>query len=501
MNNLKKTKIIATLGPSITGKIFTLEQYNNPENKNKILEAKEKLAQAYDAGVNAVRLNFSHGTHEEQSIKIRLAREVAQEKNLNIAFILDTKGPEIRVYNLANDDNGVLIENDSTVKILTKEQIVGNNQVFSVYDSTNTYNMAVDVKVGDTIFIDDGKLKLIATEVDVEKGVITAVAKNQHSIKTNKRINLPNANYSIPFMSEKDYKDILFAIENNMDFIAASFVNSAENVNEIRNFLKSKGADHIKIISKIETMSAINAIDEIIDASDSIMIARGDLGLEIPYYQVPYYEKYIIKACRHKAKTVIVATQMLDSLETKTQATRAEVTDVFFAVERGADATMLSGETANGMYPINAINVMATINKSSETIFDYNRSLSVYFSHTKMFNTNFGKQLQKIAYLIAPKRDIFNESFDYGAIIYFGNSYEEINAISNIRPAASVFVVIDDKSLKNSFALHYAINTIFVDHIENDMLFVEKIVKQVKSKLSESEKNCIVIFGDKVYKC
>lgn len=499
MNSLKKTKIIATIGPSITGKIFTMEQFKDPNNADKIKEAKEKIAKIYEAGVNAVRFNFSHGNYEEQLIKIQLTREVANEMNLNIGFILDTKGPEIRVCEIENGET--LIKKDSLVKIYTLEKVLGNSESFGVYDSSETYNMARDVNAGDIIFVDDGKLKLIATEVNVEEGFIIAIAKNEHLLKTNKRINLPNANYSMPFMSEKDYNDILFAIENDFDYIAASFVNSASNVYEIRKILNDNNAGHIQIISKIETMNAINLINEIIDASDSIMVARGDLGLEIPYYEVPYYEKYMIKACRHKAKTVIVATQMLDSLETKMQATRAEVTDVFFAVERGSDCTMLSGETANGLYPINAVEVMATIDKSSEKLFDYERSYSVYFEHTKFANTEFGKTVKQIAKLISPKRDIFNAPFHYGAIIYVGNNKEEITCLSNIRPAASIFVITDDASLKRAFALHYAVNTIYVDKIENDINFVKKHVKSIKAMLKQDENKCVVLANNNIYEC
>ncbi len=497
MNSLKKTKIIATIGPSITGKIFTYEQFNDPKYADQILEAKDKLSKLYDAGVNAVRFNFSHGTYEEQGIKIKLAREVAEEKNLNIGFILDTKGPEIRVNEIKNGQ--VLVEKESEVTIYTVDKIVGDSNKFSVYDASGLYNMARDVNVGDIIFVDDGKLKLIAQEVNVEEGYIITVAKNEHLLKTNKRINLPNANYSIPFMSEQDYNDIIFAIENDFDFIAASFVNSPQNVHEIRKILNNNNASHIQIISKIETMNAINAIDEIIDASDSIMVARGDLGLEIPYYEVPYYEKYMIKACRHKAKTVIIATQMLDSLETRLQATRAEVTDVFFAVERGSDCTMLSGETANGLYPVNAVEVMSTINRSSEKLFDYDRSLNVYFSHTRFHNTPFGKTVQKVANLIAPKRDIFNEPFLYGAIIYIGNTRDEIIALSNIRPAASIFVITDNPELKRCFSIHYAVNTIYVDKISTDLNFVKEMVKKVKGIIPQDENKCIVISDNKIF--
>lgn len=496
LNKIKKTKIIATLGPSVTGKIFTEKDYKDPKNKKEIETAKETLKSIYEAGVNAVRFNFSHGTYEEQLIKLRLAREVAEEMNLNIGFILDTKGPEIRVNKMTKGQ--AEIKKDSEVTIHAIKKVEGSSKEFSVYDSSGSYNMANDVKEGDTIFVDDGKLKLVATKVDIAKGVITATAKNTHTIKDNKRINLPNANYSIPFMSEKDANDIKFAIENNFDFIAASFVNSASNVNEVRKLLDENGGSHIKIISKVETMNAINLIDEIIDASDSIMVARGDLGLEIPYYDVPYYEKYIIKACRHKGKTVIVATQMLDSLETKMQATRAEVTDVFFAVERGADSTMLSGETANGLYPVNAVEVMATIDKSSENLFDYERAYKVYFKHTPFVKTKAGKIATKVAKYVTPTREIANGVFEYGAIIYIGNDKNTIEALSNIRPAAPIYVYTNEQSFKRSFSINYGVFVNYVENYNEILMNHTSLIGEIKKGLPEESNKIIVVINNKI---
>lgn len=496
-NKIKKTKIIATLGPSVTGKIFTEKDYKDPKNSKKIEEAKQKLRDIYQAGVTAVRFNFSHGTYEEQIIKLNLARDVAKEMKLNIGFVLDTKGPEIRVYKVKNGE--AEIKKDSEIKIHTLKNVEGSSKEFSVYDSTGTYNMAKDVKSGDTIFVDDGKLKLIAKTVKETEGLIVAEAVNDHIIKDNKRINLPNANYTIPFMSEKDEKDIKFAVENGFDFIAASFVNSAANVNEVRKILDENGGKHIQIISKIETMNAINAIEEIIEASDSIMVARGDLGLEIPYYEVPYYEKYIIKACRHKGKSVVVATQMLDSLETKMQPTRAEVTDVFFAVERGADCTMLSGETANGMYPVNAVEVMATINKSSEKLFDYERAYQVYFKNTPFSKSKVGKLAEKVAKIVAPVREIDNADNEYGAIAYFGNNKELIQALSNIRCAAPIFVFTTEKTLERYFAIHYGVFTEVLDDAKEFNNWEAK-VKEIEKRLPFESKKVLLITNDTINK-
>lgn len=493
MMMLKKTKITATLGPSVTGNIFTWDDFNNPANAENLKKAYETMENIFDAGVNVVRFNFSHGTHEEQEIRLKIARDVAKQKNLNISTMLDTKGPEVRVYKLKEKE--ILVEKDSTLTIKTLERVLGDKNTISVYDSTNTYNMAKDVKVGDPIFIDDGKLKLEATMVDVENGIIETSSKNQWAIKENKRINLPNAEYTIPFMSERDRNDIVFGIKNSFDYIAASFVNSAQNVKEIRDLLKEHNAEHIQIVSKIESMSAINSITEIIEASDSVMVARGDLGLEIPYYEVPYYEKYIIKACRHMGKTVIVATQMLDSLETKMQATRAEVTDVFFAVERGADSTMLSGETANGLYPANTVEVMSQINKTSETLFDYERAINVYFKNTPFYRTYAGKIAKKIASLVQPERVIANSHFDYSAIVYFGDNKTFVKALSNIRSAAPIFFVTDKKENLTAFGLNYGVFTHKVENLVQAAKNYQKVVDDIYKNIPKRKSTIVIVNG------
>ncbi|MEG1820956.1 MAG: pyruvate kinase, partial [Malacoplasma sp.] len=482
----------------ITGKIFSLAALKDPKNISLVKEAKKRLSDIFDAGTNVVRMNFSHGDHEEQMVRVILTREVAAEKKINVSLLLDTKGPEIRVYKIKNDE--LDIKNNALITISTKKKVEGSGSTFSVYDSTNTYNMAIDVKVGDIIYVDDGKLKLIAESVDVQKGEIKAIAKNNHKVRGNKRINLPNANYSIPFLSDKDKNDVLFAIENDFNYIAASFVNSAKNVREIKEILASKNCTKIQIISKIETMNSIQAILEIIDESDGIMIARGDLGLEIPYYEVPYYEKYIIKACRHKAKPVIVATQMLDSLETKMQATRAEVTDVFYAVEKGADSTMLSGETASGMYPVNAVEVMSIIDKYSEKLFDYDRAINIYFKHTDFYRTRNGKIARKVAKIVAPFRDIDNTDFQYSAIMYFGDDVDFIKALSNIRVAAPIFVITNNIDLKNYFGIYYAVNVEIIDNFDEILVDFADCCKKILIEKNIQLHNIIVIINKKVLK-
>ncbi|MDE7433552.1 MAG: hypothetical protein K2M43_00110 [Mycoplasmoidaceae bacterium] len=259
---------------------------NDPKNAKLKKLAYQKMEEILKSGVNCVRLNFSHGSYEEQTLRIKIAREVAAKLKKNISIMLDTKGPEIRLGKFKEDSP--MVKMGSKVTIYTKKEIIGDENQFFATDSTGTYNMANDVKAGGTILVNDGKLVLKIVKVEAAKGLIHTIAENSGVVGEKKRINLPNAEYSMPFMSNKDKKDVQFAVDNNLDYIAASFVNSKENVNEIRAILKKNKNTHIQIISKIETTHAIHNLDEIIEASDGIMVARGDLALEIPYFDVPY---------------------------------------------------------------------------------------------------------------------------------------------------------------------------------------------------------------------
>ncbi len=473
MNHLKRTKIIATCGPSLTQKLWTLSDLENLKNKDLKKKAYENIENILKNGVTTIRLNFSHGNQEEQLVRIKICRDVAEKLEIPISIMLDTQGPEIRVGSVV--DEGCQIKTNDLVQIYTVKNIIGSKQSFYASDSTGTYNMINDLKVGSIILVDDGKLHLIVKKFDYKNNIITCVAQNTHTITSRKRINLPNANYSIPFLSKKDEADILFGIKNKVDYLALSFVNNALDVKKVRTILKKHNAEHIKIISKIESSYAIKNIDSIIDASDGIMIARGDLSLEIPFYEVPHWERYIIKACRFKNKRVIVATQMLDSLEKNIQPTRAEVTDVYFAVDRGTDATMLSGETANGLYPLVAVNVMQLINKQSEILFDYERATTYYYSNGKISKTKFGKIVNSIAKKVCPKRIVVNGEFGYEFIVHFTNDENEIYSLSNIRLAAGVIIITDNDKVYTSHGIDYGIFTYKVD----DLTMAKKLWKEV----------------------
>ena len=468
----KRTKIIATLGPSITQDIMSFEDLKNPKKKSHVAQAYAKMKEIILNGVTCVRLNLSHGSHEEHAVRIKIVRDVAAELKRNVAIMLDTKGPEIRIDKCSKEK--VEINEGDKVDIYTTKKVVGTRKCFSCSDSSGTYNMANDVRKGILVLVDDGKLQLLVNDVDPAKGIIKTTALNSHFIKENKRINLPECDYSIPFLSKKDITDIEFACSQNCDYISASFVNNAHNIHEIREVLQKNNKLNIQIVAKIESSNAINNIDEIYEAADAVMVARGDLALEIPYYDVPYWQKQMIRKGRFSGKPCIVATQMLDSLERSLYPTRAEVTDVFFAVERGADATMLSGESAQGHYPAEAVRTMSNIDVKSEILFDYDHSIKDYFPLTP-----FDKETKKIAIKIAekvkPTGEKLNPVFPYDFVVLFTDDKILIRAISNIRPAATIMVITSEPEIVNSFAINYAIQT----HLVSDLNLAKESYKSI----------------------
>ena len=492
----KRTKIISTFGPAITGDLWSLKDLQDESKKDVVAQVYDRVQKLIESGMNCARLNFSHGTYEEQLVRIRIIRDVAAKLKKNIAIMLDTKGPEIRLGQF--NQKKVEIRINTQVDIYTMQDVIGDSTHFSVNATSPGYNMINDVRIGSSILVDDGKLKLTVTDIDKETNIIHTISENTHQVSVRKRINLPEAKYTMPFLSDKDRDDIKFACDNKLDFIALSFVNSADNVNQVRQILAENHAQNIQIISKIETKNAINNLDEIIEVSDGIMVARGDLGLEIPYYDVPYWQKQIIRKCRYTGKTSIVATQMLDSLEHNIQPTRAEVTDVFFAVERGADATMLSGETANGQFPVNAVEIMSNIDVKSEILFDYDRAINIYFPRTK-FPLYAKKTAIKIARNLVPGGHI-NPEFKYNALILFSDDKMLVRAISNIRPAATIILVTSETELLRYYAVHYGIQTYHVDDLNEAKSNYQEISKKALDTLFGNQKSAIAYFNKKFHK-
>lgn len=345
---MKKTKIVCTMGPST--------------------DDKEVLRNIIRGGMDVARFNFSHGTHPEQKARMDMLKMIREEEHSNTAILLDTKGPEIRT-GVLKDGKKVKLEAGAMIT-LTPDEVVGDAQKVSI-----TYEgLAEDVDRGKKILIDDG---LIELEVMKKSGRdIVCQIINGGELGERKGINVPNVPVRLPAITEKDKEDIKFGVEQDIDFIAASFVRNAECILEIKAYLKSLHAQYIPIIAKIENAEGIRNIDEIIRAADGIMVARGDLGVEIPAEELPYLQKMLIQKCKSNFKTVITATQMLDSMIRNPRPTRAEVTDVANAVYDGTDAVMLSGETAAGKYPLEALKMMVHIVENAEEHLNYDMLLT-----------------------------------------------------------------------------------------------------------------------------
>lgn len=424
----KRTKMICTIGPSSSNEEIMMKLINE--------------------GMMTIRANFSHGTHEEQAGKFVVAKAIEKKLEMPISIMLDTKGPEIRVGKMKDGAQIISANSDVTISCMPVdyEKIEGSSTMITI-----SYRMDHDVEVGDKVLFDDGKLITKIKSIDRKAGTIVVSAINSHKLKTNKRINLPGVEFSLPFLSERDINDILFGIKNGITHIAASFVTCAANIQQIREILKAQKAEHILVIAKIESQTGIDNIDEIIQESDGIMVARGDLGLEIPFYDVPFYQKIIINKCRKVGKTVIVATQMLDSMEKVPQPTRAEVSDVYWATELGADCTMLSGETASGDFPVESVKVMAAINCKAEV---EKYKTQEYLKDIKEFYDNSIKdERNSIAYELAKK----TASGEYKYAVVCSESGKLLQTIAQYRPNCSIIGVVNKETMIRQFGIDYAI--------------------------------------------
>ncbi|MEL3912976.1 pyruvate kinase [Treponema pedis] len=340
---MKKTKIVCTIGPAS--------------------ESERVLKEMFKAGLNVCRLNFSHGTHEEHKIKIDRIKKVREDLGLPIAIMLDTKGPEIRLGNF--EKPAEIVQGQEF--IITSREVTGTNQICSI----SYKNLTKDIKLKSRILINDGMLELqvidILNDTDIE-----CVAVNSGTLTSKKGVNIPGLRVNIPYMSEKDIADIEFAIENDLDFIAASFIQNADDVMQIKNIL-NKHNSTIAVIAKIENQEGLDNIDSILEVADGIMVARGDLGVEIPPEKIPHEQKKLIRKANLAGKLVITATQMLESMTHNLRPTRAEVTDVANAILDGTSAVMLSGETAAGEYPVETVAMMNSIAVTTEATLDYEK--------------------------------------------------------------------------------------------------------------------------------
>ena len=355
---MRKTKIVCTIGPAS--------------------ESEEMLEKLMNAGMNVARLNFSHGSHEEHKERIDTIRKVAKKLGKTIGILLDTKGPEIRTHDMK--DGLIVLEKGKEV-IVSMSQVEGTPEKFSV-----TYeNLINDVQVGSYILLDDGLVELQVKDIDKDKGEVKCDILNTGELKNKKGVNLPGVKVNLPGITDKDAADIKFGIKEDVDYIAASFVRRPSDVLDIREILEQENNDNITIFPKIENQEGIDNIEEILEVSDGLMVARGDMGVEIPPEAVPIVQKDLIRKCNKLGKPVITATQMLDSMQRNPRATRAEASDVANAIYDGTDAVMLSGETAAGQYPEEAVKTMKNIAISAEAAQDYKKLLS---DRTKLVETS-----------------------------------------------------------------------------------------------------------------
>ncbi|MEP7237919.1 MAG: pyruvate kinase [Ferruginibacter sp.] len=432
----KRTKIVATVGPAC--------------------ESFEKLLELAKAGVNVFRLNFSHGGYENKKEIIDHIREINKSQPFNIAILGDLQGPKLRVGEIANGQIE-LVEGEDM--IFTTEKMVGTKE--KVYVSYP--NLSKDAKVDERIFLDDGKLEVKVKSILNEKEILVNITVGG-MLSPKKGVNLPDSELTMPSMTEKDYADLEFIIANNLDWVALSFVRKTADILELKNKIAEKQSK-IKVIAKIEMPEALKNIRDIIVVSDAIMIARGDLGVELPVEQVPIIQKELIRKCMHRAKPVIVATQMMESMMDRTKPNRSEVSDVANAVLEGADAVMLSGETAMGEYPTQVVETMVKIIMEAEkTLYDYNRDdiLSPQ-AHSPSFLSD------AICYLACKLANDTNAK----ALIGMTQSGYTAFMLSSYRPKAPLYIFSKEKTLLAQLSLSWGVRAFYYAEEESldDIIF------------------------------
>ena len=451
---MRKTKMICTIGPAS----------ESPEVLSKIIEA----------GMNASRHNFSHGDHAEHSVRINLVKELAKKHNKEIAIMLDTKGPEIRTGKF--EPKKVELKTGDNFVIYAGEEVIGDTTKCTV-----TYEgLANDVKAGDTILIDDGLVGLKVESIDGKK--INCKVMNTGFVGTHKGVNVPGVSIKLPALTEKDIADLKFGCEIGVNLVAASFIRKAADVEAIRKVLVENGGEHIQIFSKIENQEGVDNIDAIIEASDGIMVARGDLGVEIPMEKLPAVQKMIIGKCNEAGKPVITATQMLDSMIRNPRPTRAEVSDVANAIYDGTDAIMLSGESANGDWPVEAVETMAKIAIEAENQLHYEIATSKAKSH-----------IPAIAGVIS--RAAANAAFELqaSAIISSTQSGATAGRLSQCRPDCPIVAVTPDEKVAKKLALFFGVYPVVSGKMQSTDHMMEESVKVAETNGFVKKGDTVVI--------
>ncbi|MBQ2701718.1 MAG: pyruvate kinase [Clostridia bacterium] len=450
---MKKTKIICTIGPSS--------------------QKKEVLTAMAASGMDVVRLNFSHGTHEQHAECIKLIKEVRNEKNIPLPILLDTKGPEFRIKSFKD---GKILLNEGDPFTFTTEDVEGDQTKVSV----SYQKICEDLFVGDKILLNNGLMTFKVT--DVKAPNVHCVVETGGELSSRKSMFFPDKELHLDFLSEQDKSDLLFGIEQDIDFVALSFVSKAQDVIDAKEFLKANGGEHIDVIAKIENRAGVNNLLDIIKVSDGIMVARGDLGVEIPYVELPNIQKYIINQCRIHGKRVITATEMLESMIHNLRPTRAEISDVANAVYDGTSAVMLSGETAAGAYPVQSVNSMAKIVEHAENHIEYIQTIE-----------NF--EINSTAEALSHSASTLAKDLNAKAIVVCTRTGATARKVSRFRPNINIIGITTDVYAYRQLALSWGVLPALTDEYSSiDILFY--FAKEIAKKSGLVKKgDTIVITG------
>lgn len=451
---MKKTKIICSIGPSSS-------DYET-SYKKMVLN-----------GMNVSRINFSHATIEERETVVSLVKRANEELGTHIGILYDTKGPDFRTG--VAKEGGISLVEGNTIRIV-KDDIVGTEEAFTV----NYKDALDDITVGSHILLEDGLMELIVIEKE-ENGLVCEVL-NGGVLLSRKGVNVPGIPLNVPFISEQDREDIIYACRHDGDYLALSFVDEKEDVLAVREILKQENREDMLLISKIESETAINNIDSIIEASDGIMVARGDLGVEVPVVNLPIFQKMIIEKCRQQGKFCIVATEMLSSMQKSARPTRAEVSDIANAVIDGADAVMLSGETTMGAHPTEAVRYMANICENTEKYLDYKKRIQTNFS------------LDVPSSIAKGVVEITND-LEMSAIITATMTGYTAKTISNLRPKTMIIAACPNETVAHKLALNFGVYPVVTNLVGSTDEIVKECVEKAKEKFHLSNGSHVVITG------
>ncbi|MDD3401928.1 MAG: pyruvate kinase [Hespellia sp.] len=455
-NSIRKTKVVCTLGPAT--------------------DRADILKELVRSGMNVARLNFSHGTYEEHEKRITALRNISEKEQVPIAIMLDTKGPEIRIGHLK--EKTVRLHRNGQLT-LTGEDCLGDADRISI----SYPNLYKDVKEADTVLIDDGLIELTVEKIEYKE--IICRIQNDGEISDCKGVNVPNVHIKLPYMSQKDQNDILFGIEKQVDFIAASFVRSADDVRELREFLHNHGGDLIHIVSKIENAEGVRNIDSIIAVSDAVMVARGDMGVELPSEQVPVIQKMIIEKVKNAGKQVVTATQMLDSMMHNPRPTRAETADVANAIYDGTSALMLSGETAAGKYPLEALQTMVKIAEYIERGISYREK---FFASSRKENPNITDAISHASCTTA-------YDLNARAILTVTKSGYSARMISRYRPECMIVSGTTEERVWRQLNMSWGVIPVLLKEERDVFVLFDQVIQTAKERGLVAKEDTVVMTG------